>query len=130
MDLLDWALEHARRGWPVFPLLPRAKQPFPAKSACTHLPHRHGFKDATLDADTIRAWWTDHPDANVGIVTGRASGLLVVDIDPRSGGDVTLAELIALTSRQYTACTGCLQTVMIDILAYYCNTSPQGILMG
>lgn len=95
MALLDSALGYGRRGWPVFPLLPRAKQPFPARSACPHLPHRHGFKDATLDPDTIQAWWTDHPDANIGIATGRASGLLVVDVDPRSGGDVTLSELIA-----------------------------------
>ena len=33
-------------------------------------------------------WWKRNPDANVVIVTGERSGLVVVDIDPRHGGDV------------------------------------------
>jgi hypothetical protein len=40
----------------------------------------HGFKDATLDEATIRAWWEKNPDANPAISTG-PSKLLVVDND-------------------------------------------------
>src|ERR1035441_6600317 len=52
----------------------------------------HGFKDATQDQDRIAAWWKRWPDANVGIPTGAASGLLVVDCDPRNGGPADRSE--------------------------------------
>lgn len=73
MTMLELALECAARGWYVFPLHGK----FPA------IPKREGgqgFKDATLDADKIREWWTRWPSANVGIACG-ASGLLVFDAD-------------------------------------------------
>ena len=41
----------------------------------------HGCHDATTDPRTILRWWTDHPDANIGIATGSGSGLVVVDLD-------------------------------------------------
>lgn len=37
------------------------------------------------DPDQIIDWWTQEPMANVGITT-RASGILLVDVDPRNGG--------------------------------------------
>jgi hypothetical protein len=43
--------------------------------------------------DRIAGWWRRWPDANVGIVTGIVSGLAVVDVDPRNGGDVSLRDL-------------------------------------
>jgi len=51
--------------------------------------------DATTDRDTIRGWWTDHPDANVAIRTGEASGLVVLDIDPDKDGASWLARFLA-----------------------------------
>jgi hypothetical protein len=33
------------------------------------------------------------PEANIGIATGKKSGLLIVDVDPRNGGDETLEDL-------------------------------------
>lgn len=66
-------------GWPVFPLRPRGKSPLTA----------HGFKDATRDPDQIRAWWTEWPDANIGIPTGPLDdggcGYDVLDIDGPDG---------------------------------------------
>ncbi len=53
----------------------------------------HGCNDATSDEKQIRAWWTDWPKANIGIATG--NGLLVLDIDPRHGGDESLVQLKA-----------------------------------
>ena len=47
---------------------------------------RHGVKDATTDKVTIRRWWREHPDANIGVATGKVSNLTVIDVDPRHGG--------------------------------------------
>ena len=47
----------------------------------------HGVNDATTKRDQIKSWWTASPDANIGIATGSASGILVMDIDPRNGGE-------------------------------------------
>ena len=43
----------------------------------------------------IEFWWDRWPEANVGVVTGWVSALVVVDVDPRNGGDATLAALEA-----------------------------------
>jgi hypothetical protein len=80
------ALEYAKRGWPVLPLTPKTKKPLGELVP-------HGFKDATTDEEIIRVSWERCPSANVGIRTGAESGLVVLDIDPRHGGDDNLREL-------------------------------------
>ncbi len=45
--------------------------------------------------EVIEAWWARWPDANVAVVTGSVSGVAVLDVDPRSGGDDALAALEA-----------------------------------
>jgi len=77
------ALEYAARGIPVFPVK-ESKAPYT----------RRGFKDATCDTATIRNWWRKWPDAGIGVPTGVASGWLVLDSDPRHGGDASLSQLI------------------------------------
>ena len=49
---------------------------------------------STAGAD-VWEWWQNWPHANVGIATGRASGIWALDIDPDHGGDATLAGLLA-----------------------------------
>lgn len=89
--LLRAALAYADRlGWPVFPLLPRGKDPLVPRWR-----GGRGFLDATTDAAQIREWWTRTPLANIGIACDERSGLLVLDVDPRHGGDDELAELEA-----------------------------------
>lgn len=41
----------------------------------------------------IEAWWERWPVSNVGVITGWVSAVVVVDIDPRHGGDESLATL-------------------------------------
>jgi hypothetical protein len=67
------ALEHARQGMAVFPLRPKDKRPLTSD----------GFHSATTDPDTIRAWWTANPTANIGGVPASA-GLVALDIDSPS----------------------------------------------
>jgi Bifunctional DNA primase/polymerase, N-terminal len=47
----------------------------------------HGFKDATNDPDMVRGLWMCYPPPLIGVPTGNISGLDVLDIDPRKGGD-------------------------------------------
>ena len=76
--LLDAALRYAPR---TIPLEPRGKRPNVGRD----------WPSWVATPDSIRAHWQRHPDSNVGVRTGR--GLVVLDIDPRAGGDDNLADL-------------------------------------
>ncbi len=76
--MIELALHYAKNGWPVFPLVAGGKEPAIAKRR-----GGSGCLDATLDLNRIEQWWREYPDANIGVATGRRSGLLVVDVDPR-----------------------------------------------
>lgn len=39
--------------------------------------------------EEINRWWTQFPNANIGIVTGKVSGITVVDVDTHKGGDAS-----------------------------------------
>jgi hypothetical protein len=97
-DLLIAALSYAKCDFRVFPVHGIDDGKCTGRSECgtsagKHPLTQHGFKAAIVDPDTIRAWWSQWPYANVAIATGKQSGLLVVDIDPRNGGDKHLAWL-------------------------------------
>jgi hypothetical protein len=51
---------------------------------------------ASTDPAVIRAWWDRWPWANVGLATGACSGLVVIDVDPASGGSESLSRLQSL----------------------------------
>ena len=53
----------------------------------------HGVHDATKDLTQIREWWSQWPDANIGVATGAVSGLIVVDIEPSNDGNSTFHDL-------------------------------------
>ncbi len=76
MPRLEAALALAGRGWSVIPLIPGEKRPL-----LDWKPYQ--AKPAT--AEQIRAWWGEHPEANLGIVTGAVSGLVVLDLDGPAG---------------------------------------------
>jgi len=88
------ALRYAARGWLVFPCGwqgegERRKHPLT----------KNGFLDAARDPSLIEAWGRRWPKANIGLRTGAASGFDVLDIDPRHGGDASLAALEAQYGR-------------------------------
>ena len=91
------ALDYARRGWPVIPLHTLTADGCSCHHECSsvakHPRTKHGLKDASTDKKAIRRWWAEWPDANVGIVAGGESGLVVLDVDPRHGGDESLREV-------------------------------------
>lgn len=78
---LDAALDLARYGFSVFPLIPNEKRPL----------IENWRNLATNDSQQIRQWWQAQPNANVGIST---ENLLVVDVDPRNGGVETFKKLV------------------------------------
>jgi hypothetical protein len=83
----------------------RAGCAHPAKHAVT----RHELREATSDSARIRSWWGRWPWANIGVATGATSGLLVIDVDPRSGGTDSPARLESLMGSlpvTLTAATG------------------------
>lgn len=73
--MLTAALEYHARGLRVIPLRAGDKRP---------LVRWKGQPEPT--ADDLRVWWTTHPDANVGLLTGVAHGFCVVDIDVKRDG--------------------------------------------
>lgn len=111
---LDYALRYAAIGWKVLPLW-NVNPAGQCRCGSDHTneegkpqPHKfgkhphggvgglapNGFLDATGDPEIIRQWFASDPDAGIGIACA-ASGLVVLDIDPRNGGDLTLARLEA-----------------------------------
>jgi hypothetical protein len=79
--LLTSALKLAARGLHIFPCRPGDKRPATP----------NGCKDATTDASKITAWWRAS-DFNIGVATGAASKIMVVDVD-NEDAEAELAKL-------------------------------------
>jgi RecA-family ATPase len=111
---LDYALRYAAIGWKVLPLWSvnpagqcrcgsdhTNEEGKPQSHKFGKHPHGgvgglapNGFLDATDNPVIIRRWFASDPDAGIGVACA-ASGLVVLDIDPRNDGDLTLARLEA-----------------------------------
>lgn len=91
------ALQYAARSWHVLPLHDLASGSCSCGRACDspgkHPRTEHGVKDATKDPAQIQAWLTQWPTMNVGIATG-PSGLLVLDVDPKNGGEASWNDVV------------------------------------
>ena len=87
--LLNAALVYAVSGKPVFPCRAKDKAPL--------IPR--GFKAATDDTEQLRLWWTKWPDALIGMPTGKATGIFVLDVDYDAergiDGEQSLSALVA-----------------------------------
>lgn len=93
------ALDLVTRGYAVLPLHSlRDGRCTCGASDCK--PGKHprvtgGHKAASTDLAQVTSWWRTWPDANIGVATGRDRGLVVLDVDPRHGGDRNLDRLLA-----------------------------------
>lgn len=78
------AMQHAERGWYVFPCKPD-KSPYTP----------HGKDDATLDPEKIGEWWQRWPGALIGVYCEK-SGFFALDIDNKNGknGSLTWVKLV------------------------------------
>lgn len=104
-ERLRIALEHASRGWHVFPChVPQNNGCSCRNPECTNIGKHplwneddlpNGVLDATTNAALIHRWWERWPGANIGIATGAISGFFALDIDPRHGGEDELAKITA-----------------------------------
>ncbi len=50
---------------------------------------------ASIEAEFLDKWWAVKKPPNIGIATGKGSGVFVLDVDPKKGGERALAELEA-----------------------------------
>lgn len=77
------ALAYASKlSWAVLPIAPGSKRPLTPR----------GVHDASRDRLAIKRLWAESPEAGIAVAAGE-SGLLVLDCDPRSGGNESLLQL-------------------------------------
>ena len=77
-ERLEQALGYEAKGWAVIPIRPDDKKP---------IIEWKQYQDRRPSQTEIKEWWTKYPNANIGVLTGRISGIVVVDVDPRHGGE-------------------------------------------
>ena len=84
--MIQQALEYLRKGFSVIPISPETKRPpISWKEFQTRLPTE----------SEVEEWFTSFPNAMVGMVTGKVSGVFVIDLDAYKEGfnfDVSLLE--------------------------------------
>jgi P4 family phage/plasmid primase-like protien len=95
--LLSAALSLARIGIRVVPMHSAVNGKCTCRDPACSRPAKHprvsgGVKAASNDLAQVRAWWKIWPTANIGIATGKGSGVIVLDLDPRNGGKETMAK--------------------------------------
>ena len=100
LHLCDTAISYGDLGWRVLPLWGIID----GRCACGRSdckpgkhPHGrlvpHGLKNASLDGNQICEWFGNGEVLNLGIATGPESGLVVLDVDERHGGNESLQAL-------------------------------------
>ncbi|CDI08775.1 bifunctional DNA primase/polymerase [Agrobacterium pusense] len=89
---LELAQYYVAQGWPVFPCRSHAEEHVDqATGEIITLGEKtpltpNGFKGATRFPRIIERWWSDWPDAAVGLPTGEKTGFFALDIDNKPGG--------------------------------------------
>ena len=111
---LKAALELAGLDWKLVPLhAPKGDRCDCNRPNCPSVAKHPRVTDWTRAAsdelETVMNWWQQWPHANIGIATGPASGIVVLDVDVRHGGDEEIERLVkqhGLLPRCPAAATG------------------------
>lgn len=82
MSILNEALEYRKMNLSVIPV-GKDKKPLISWKE---------YQDRHATEDEIKKWWMDYPNANVGIVTGKISGIAVLDCDSQDAISAFLAQ--------------------------------------
>lgn len=85
MTTLQQALAYLQLGYSIFPAKPGLK--IPALREWDPYKHKQPSKEEVIN------WFTKLPNANIAIVCGKVSGIIVVDVDVKSGGKETAKTL-------------------------------------
>mgnify|MGYP001184559988 FL=1 len=90
INIAEAAAEYTRRGWAVIPLHTPSQGACSCGNAACGSPGKHprtmnGLRDASADPAQVARWWSMWPEANIGIVCGAVSGLVVLDVDGPEG---------------------------------------------
>ena len=80
MTTAEIAKAYAERGWFVLPCYPQQKVPFFPIA-------KHGYKSASNKPKTVAKWFEKSPLLNIGIACA-PSGIVVLDVDYRNGGNI------------------------------------------
>ncbi len=89
---LELAQHYVGQGWPVFPCRSLAEEHVDqATGEIITLGEKtpltpNGFKGATRFPRIIERWWSDWPNAAVGLPTGEKTSFFALDIDNKPGG--------------------------------------------
>jgi hypothetical protein len=70
--LLDRALQYEALGWSIVPIRPGTKWTYGKWKK---------YQTRRATKEEITQWWKKHPRANIGLVTGKISDVIVFDID-------------------------------------------------
>lgn len=95
---LNTALDLVEKGFHIIPLhTPQENDGCSCGKSCGSQGKHPRISDwpnnATNNPNQVREWWRSWPEANIGIVCGELSNLVVLDVDPRHGGEDSLDEL-------------------------------------
>ena len=82
---LEAAFAYALALAPALPLDPISKRPLIA----------HGYYSASADRVELARWWRKWPNALFALRTGLPGGIAVLDLDPRHGVDLAIADRYA-----------------------------------
>jgi hypothetical protein len=83
-DVRAAAMALLAHGWSLLPLRAGEKRPLLKWEA---------LQQQAAGKTEVRRWFERWPDANIGVVSGAVSGLIILDIDPRHGGEESLARI-------------------------------------
>lgn len=91
MQPLELALHYNATGYPVFPCRAKPEEVVDQNTGEVETKHEktpytsNGLKGATRLIRILNRWWSDNPDALVGVPTGAPSGFWVLDLDVKPG---------------------------------------------